>query len=461
MAEPPQWLHQQAVQNALSNTFQDPLTGLAGTISQAADQFVLPLGHGLDFEVPVGRVLLPFVKVPVNILRWSYTNSPLPLIFPSSRISMELAAGGASRDLALAKIGLGTALSVTLGGYALSGQITGQGPSNRELNEAWRRAGNEPFSLTVGDKRYSYNSLEPIGMMAAIIADTHDIMKFSKDEDAAQLALSAVFGTGGALLSKTYLQGTAEFLNALQNPDAESARYMRNLVSGAVVPGTVADFRSAMDPWMHAHYSLLDTIQSRLPYISEGLPPQRTLWGDPIPAKEGFMPMFSGTGAAKMLSPVQIGPALNAQPIDKWIWDHRLDFPRGPDNKLGLTRVGINQTWSAANGVSATVQLTPQQHDLLARLAGNELKDPSTGLGLKDTLNGLVEGSYPRVSGQNEWDRSPPAVQALMVQSLVNKFRAAAKQQLLQEFPDLKDAIETQWQARVAALQGQTQGATQ
>jgi len=216
-----------------------------------------------------------------------------------------------------------------------------------------------------------------------------------------------------------------------------------------------------MDPWMHAHYSLLDTIQSRLPYISEGLPPQRTLWGDPIPAKEGFMPMFSGTGAAKMLSPVQIGPALNAQPIDKWIWDHRLDFPRGPDNKLGLTRVGINQTWSAATGVSATVQLTPQQHDLLARLAGNELKDPSTGLGLKDTLNGLVEGSYPRVSGQNEWDRSPPAVQALMVQSLVNKFRAAAKQQLLQEFPDLKDAIETQWQARVAALQGQSQGAAQ
>ena len=111
---------------------------------------------------------------------------------------------------------------------------------------------------------------------------------------------------------------------------------------------------------------------------------------------------------------------------------------------------------SEANGVSATVELTPQQHDLLARLAGNELKDPSTGLGLKDTLNGLVEGTYPRVSGQNEWDRSPPAVQALMVQSLVNKFRAAAKQQLLQEFPDLKDAIETQWQARIQALQGQT-----
>lgn len=457
LAEPPQWLHQAAVRGALENTFQEPLTGLAGSIAQAADQATLPLGHGLNFQVPFGRILMPFVKVPVNILRWSYTNSPLPLLFPSSRISAELAAGGAARDIAMAKIGLGTAASITLGGLALSGQITGQGPSERGLNEAWRRAGNEPFSVRIGDKAYGYNSVEPVGMMGAIVADTHDIMKFAKEEDAAQLASSLVFGLGGALMSKTYLSGLAEFMGALQNPDAESARYMRNLTAGAAVPGTISDFRSAIDPWMRSHYDLLDTIQSRLPYVSEGLPPQRTVWGDPIAAKEGFMPMLSGTGVARMLSPVQIGPQFESHPIDKWIWEHRLDFPRGDNNALGISRPGIHQSWSAGNGVSAQVQLTPQQHDFFARMAGNELKDPTTGMGARETLDALVEGRYPRAAAQAEWDRSPPAVQALIVQSVVNRFRGQARAQLLQQYPDLEDAVRAQWAARIAALKGQAQ----
>ena len=83
------WLHQQAVQNALSNTFQDPLTGIAANIKAVADSASIPIGHGGKFELPVGRILMPFVKVPVNIMKWSYSNSPLALAFPSSRITAE------------------------------------------------------------------------------------------------------------------------------------------------------------------------------------------------------------------------------------------------------------------------------------------------------------------------------------------------------------------------------------
>jgi hypothetical protein len=449
----PSWLHHQATAAALQNTFKEPLEGVAANLAAMVDGMNIPVGHGTNFELPVGRIIMPFVKIPTNIARWSYTNSPLPLLMPSSRITEQLAAGGAAKDLALARIGLGTALSTSLAGLALSGTITGRGPSDPQLQRAWQAAhgGDMRHSVRVGDQYYTYNSVEPVGLMAGIVADTYDIMRFAKEEDSGQAALSLVFGAGEALMSKTYLEGVAELFKALEDPDKQSARWFDKLVASAAVPNTVAQFAQALDPWMRQHYHLLDAIEAKLPYLSQGLPPQRTLWGDAIPAKDGYAPFFTGTAAAKMLSPITVGPKADAEPIDKWIFDNRMAFPRGPDNKLGITKPGIVQNFAAGPHIDAQVELTPEQHDRLQVLAGNELKDPTTGMGAKDTLNALVEGRGAG-SMQRQWDTATNAERALVVQTVVNKFRAAAKQQLIGEFPDLQDAVSAGWQARSNAL---------
>lgn len=451
-SETPSWLHKQAVASAMANTFKEPLTGIAANLKDFFDGANIPIGHGMNFELPIGRIIAPFIKIPINITRWSYTNSPLPLAFPSSRIAQELAAGGASKDLAIARIALGSTLSMSALGLALSGQITGRGPSDPQLQRAWQAAhgGDVRHSVKVGDKYYSYNSTEPVGLMMGVIADTVDIMRYAREEDAGQAALSLVFGAGEALLSKTYLQGTADLFKALQDPDKESAHYLAGLLSTMTVPNTVKDFAHALDPWMRQHYAFLDTIEARLPYISQGLPPQRTLWGDPIPVKDGYMPFLTGTGAAQMLSPITVAGG-DAEPIDKWTYEHRLNFPHGADNKLGLTKLGRVQTFSAGPGVSATVELTPAQHDRLQVLAGNALQDRSTGLGAKDTLNALVDGHGP-AGLQRQWDNSTDDARALIVQTVVNKFRAAAKQKLLQENPDIQEAVNAGWQSRASAL---------
>jgi hypothetical protein len=90
-----------------------------------------------------------------------------------------------------------------------------------------------------------------------------------------------------------------------------------------------------------------------------------------------------------------MGPADNAQPIDKWIWDNRGAFPDADNGRLGLSRPGQVQSFDVGP-VSAQVKLTDRQLDRLRELTGNELKDPSTGLGARDALNALVEGDYPR-----------------------------------------------------------------
>lgn len=452
----PTEIAQQAYSEALRSTFKQDLTKVGQLISDTANAITYTVPH-TQFEVPLGRMILPFIKVPANIAAWTARNSALGLTYGNSEIWRMIQAGGAQRDLALARVGLGTMVATGAFAAAASGQITGRGPSDPQLNRAWKAAGNDPYSISIGGTKLGFNSVEPIGMMLGAIADTVGIMKFAKEEDGASLATSLVAGTGNAMLSKTYFEGIAGFFDALNSPDTKAAGWGDRLLASLTVPQGIAGLRSAVDPWVRTHYDLMQAIENRLPYVSQGLPPARTLWGDPVPLRDAYMPFLTGTGAARMLSPIPYGHQGEVQPIDTWIFDHRMDFPRGPENKLGLTRPGIVQNFSAGQGLSAQVELTPQLHDRLAVLAGNELKDPATGLGAKDTLNALVEGKYPNENTQAQWDAAPNAVKAMKVQEIVNKFRAAAKKQLVSEDPDLADALDAAWQARAQQLQGATQ----
>lgn len=458
MENMPQHIHEDAMQAALRNTFQEPLEGLAQKIQEAADLGDIPIGKSWSF--PLGRVILPFVKVPANILKFAYRNSPMPLAMPSAAYRAELAAGGATRDLALARVGMGTGASLAVLSAALGYgpvQITGRGPTSPDLRRAWMAAGNQPYSLRIGDNWYQYNRIEPMAQIMGAIADTVDIMRFAKQEDAENVAAGIGFGMGNAMLSKTYMSGLSDFLTALHEPDQEGARYADRLVASLTTPQLAAGAARAIDPTLRAHYDMLDAISARLPYVSQGLPPQRNLWGDPIQLRDAF-PSWTG-GAGRMISPIAEAPVGADNPIDKWIWDNRNAFPMGPEGSLGLRRAGTVISISGGPELSARIELSPQAHDRFAELAGNAAPiDRRFGLGAKDTLNALVDGNHPNAGLQEEWDKSTPAAQAMMVQSIVNQGRQVAKAMLLREYPEILQAAQAQWQSRASALKGGAAG---
>lgn len=459
LANMPDDIHAQAKAAALSNTFQDPLTGIAANLQDTMDSLNLPIGTPSlgwkGFEVPVGRMLMPFVKVPANIMKFVYRNSPLPLAFPSAGFKAELAAGGAQRDLAYARVGIGTGISMAASGLAISGNLTGAGPSEPSANAAWQRAGNMPYSIKIGGQSYGYNKVEPIGMMLAAVADTFNVMKFAKDEDNENVAASMVFGLGDAILSKTYMSGIANFFDALNAPEQESSRYVDNLIASMAVPNTVGSIDKATDKWRRAHYDLLGAIEAKTPGLSEGMPPVRTIWGDPIPQDQGFAPPFTGTGAARALSPIPERPN-DAQPIDSWIWDNRQSFPIDGRGNIQLpSKPGHTQTFMVGK-IDAHVALSSEQYSRFVELSGNTVKD-GNGLGAKDYLNALVSGDNPDSATQRQWNNGSPAVKAVIVQSAVGKFRQAAKQQLRSEFPDIEQAINAQATDRAGQLTGAPQ----
>jgi hypothetical protein len=457
MTNVPQHIHQQAVSAALRNTFQEPLTGIAEKVQGIADGLNIPV-PGTNMQLPLGRVIMPFVKVPANIAKFAYRNSVLAAALPSDAVKAELAAGGATADLARARMGLGTAASMIVLPFMLQGRITGRGPGDPQINRAWQAAGNKPYSVRVGDKWYGYNRVEPIGMHMAMLADTVDTLRYAHDEDAAGLAWSASFGIGDAMLSKTYLQGLSDFIDALHDPD-ERAYAGNKLVATMAVPQGAAALAQSFDSQLRAHYSMLDGIAARTPGLSTSLPPVRDLWGQPVSKDAGYspIPFTTGTPGANMLSPIAMAPAGDAQPIDKWIWDNREAFPNDGQGRLGLTRPGQVQSFDGGK-VSAQLKLTPKQLDRLRELAGNGLKDPRSGLGARDALNALVAGKSPDGNAQRKWDDASPAARAVMVLRIFNEYRDAAKKTVLAENPDMQAALAEKLNTRVQALKAPTIG---
>jgi hypothetical protein len=453
----PDAIHQQALAQTLRSTFQEPLTGVLDQMEKFVDALNVPVAH-TDFQIPVGRIIMPFVKVPANIMRWSYNNTALNRAFPSQAIQAQMNAGGATRDLALARTWLGSALALSAADMALNIAVTGAGPRDPQLQRAWRAAGNEPYSIQLpGQRPISYNQVEPLGMLMGSIADTFNIMKFAREDGRENLAASLMFGTGNAILSKTYMQGVANLFEAMNDPDRSGDRIAQSMAMPFLSPQGIAAAAHALDPFIRQHRTLMENEESRLPIVSQGLPPARTLWGDPIPQRDAYLPFLpSDSFVPRFVSPWQLGPEPGAvEPIDKWIWENRQAFPRADANQLGISKPSEFQSFQAGPGISAQVHLDPREFDRFQELAGNGLKDPGTGVGAKDLLNGLVTGTG-EPGTQQAWDAMSPAYRAVTVQRVINRYRSAARQQLVREFPDIGDTINAAAQTRAQQLRAPT-----
>ena len=73
-------------------------------------------------------------------------------------------------------------VSLASGAY-LAGNLTGNGPPDRELRETWTQVADwQPRSIKMGDKWVSYEALEPFAGILALLADIGDAQKVMGDE---------------------------------------------------------------------------------------------------------------------------------------------------------------------------------------------------------------------------------------------------------------------------------------
>ncbi len=257
-------------------TFQRPLGPIGQSVSRMTQ------------AAPLLKLVLPFVRTPTNILKFSIERSPAaPLL---KEVRADFLAGGARRDMAVARVMVGSGAMAATMELVANGHVTGGGPAEDNAKGIQRADGWQPYSFQIGDKYYSYQRLDPFATTLGIAADFADLQSHMTDKQRDQVAGLLVASTLKNLSSKTWLSGVADLSEAVTDPERFGAAYLRQRAASIAVPAVVAQAARTMDPTLHEAKTMLDAIRARVPGLSSALPAKLDVWGKPIENEGGLGP---------------------------------------------------------------------------------------------------------------------------------------------------------------------------
>jgi hypothetical protein len=381
------------------------------------------------FSHPTLKILVPFFKTPANIGLEVIERTPFAPI--SSRWRADLAAGGPARDMAMAKVTLGSTFLATYAGFAAEGNISGRGPARRNEREALERTGWKPYSIKVGDEWFSYAGLEPISALMAIAADYAEYAKYEPDATKVEeVFLGGIFATYHYLSEQPYMQGVADVGKLVGDADSGKVKAGINSVAkqfgGFVIGGTpigalnslVAGIERLTDPTkkdvkadpdlplaVKGFYEAFNSYRARLPYMNDALPNNLNMWGDVSTDGQGK--------GYEMILPTRVSPEQFSPADDILV---RLGGP-----------IGV-KSFDRIDGV----ELTGEQRNRFKQIYGKEIM--VGGLGIKDTI---VE-----MANNPGFELLPLDSQQKNIKNIHELFTAKAKDQLIMEMPEISQKIE-------------------
>ena len=276
IANPTDDMMQSALEYGRYVTFQSPLGRFASKVSQATT------------EMPILKAVLPFVRTPTNLFKFFVERSPAAPLMREFR--KDFMAGGAKRDLAVAKVMVGSGIGAVVAELAAKGFITGSpqpDDNKRRLNQA---DGWQPYSIKIRDQYYSYKRLDPFALTigaAADLATLSDGMSEKQlDEKAGIIAASIISN----LSNKTWLAGISDLLSVMDDPERNAGSFFKRLAGSVSVPTGVAQVARTMDPTARETPDIASAIQARIPGLSDNLLPKRDVWGAPMVNEGGVGP---------------------------------------------------------------------------------------------------------------------------------------------------------------------------
>ena len=435
IANPPEALRMQAADQALYQTFNRATYTDGVNVVQGLMQ--------LRQNIPPLTFILPFVRTPGNVISYSFERTPLaPLV---GQWRADIAAGGARRDLALARLGTGSAVMAVAFDYADRGMVSGKGPDDPGEVENLRNQGWQPYSIRVGDQWVAYDRADPLGFVAGFAADMADLFRRREIEpeevdEVQELVAAAIATVSRSVVDRTWMQGVAGFIEAIDNPEQGAATFMRRQ-AGSFVPAIVGVVEQAVSPARSEANSMAEALMARIPGLSDQLSPARNVWGEVV------VPETVGRAVFDALSPVRVSD-VRESPIDAEL--ERLNLP--------LSRIPKRVDF---DGAQVNLSAYPGAYDDYVRLAGNEWVNPGTGKGLRDTLNEMVQGQGPFGPVYAGMTDGRDGTKAQMIRSLVQQFREGARQEVLRLHPDLAAVVAARRVERVQQRTGQAGAAPQ
>ena len=466
--------------DALTRDFVEPNLASADEIT-----FSTELGKNMQLlqkfvsGMPGAFIVAPFIRTPTNILKFSFSRlgawemlaldklkEKLPVIAPEYKARLErlrkgmpatedaktsileqlnaVKADGTPDHLKRAEVKGKLAFSALLNGammvavFNFKDRINGQGPKDFKQRKIWEAAGNVPYSIKIGDKWVSYGRLDPIATMIGMYADTADLMEDGKmhsidDNVLMKLASSMTLALTRNATNKSYLAGIDNFFKAIFDPESTTAGKYAGTVIGGFIPNIFNQGQSITgDQQLEEARTLADVVLKRIPGTTLDL--KRNPLGEPV-----VQEFFEGAaGIINPLNPVMWGSANNDDVI------------------LEMAKVG--------HGFSAPSTKLDGVIDLLdyEQANGRSAYDRWLELHAEVTINGFtMRQAFKKLFADSRYQALDPnsysglpSPRVEYIQRIMGRYRARAKMQMLQEFPEL---LQQQAQVKLAKRQGSQQ----
>lgn len=417
IADPSNELQERGIQNAHYNTLQSDPGKIGRVFQQVKDISIM--------GAPVGWLLMPFTTIPANVLNYAIARTPLPLVFQNT--VSDILRGGEVGQKALARAMSGSmVLGVGMDAYQ-RGYLTGKGSLDPNERAAMERQGIQPYSVRIGDTYYKYERLDYLGHMFAMVGDMGDALSYLHTNDREQakdfglVATEMGLGLAESTMAKAYFQGMQGFMDAMNDPQHKGEAFLRQYLS------TFVPFSGALnsahqltrDEYLAPARTSLDMLTSKIPGLGAGMPPRLDLWGRPMTVSRGTSQTWNA------LMPIEAS-VHNPEPIDQEMVKQKMFFAMP------------SQKFKTADGKDVDLTNNAQAYARYVQLAGNEPINPAYGMGAKDLLNSIVTGNHSLSSvyeGLQGGDKD--SEKKKFIQQILTDYRAYAKQQLLEDYPDV------------------------
>lgn len=407
-------------------------------------------------SVPWMFMVLPFIKVQANVLRWTGNHLPNPKNlwkitrlkpledgkYPSlkeshSRFLRDMTSNDPMRQAeARGRYVLGFGTAMTVMAAVTSGKITGRGPTDPDTRRSLEQTGWQPYSFKIGDKYVSYSRLDPVATLIGTIADTVAYSDWVDTRDQSLVSTlfhSAVYALTNNFTQKSYVEGIRRTVEGLQ-----SDRKMETLVSstlGAFLPASFNAAAKTVDPYQRDINNLSEFISNRIPFYSKTLMPIRDMLGNKVERAKAIggetIPVFNA-----------FLPIAYRSVKDDTIYQEvaALQHPFLPPSreKDGQDLVGIVD----ASGQTA--------YDRWQELHG---RVTIKGLKLENALRKLIKSrDYQAMTAESNDEFDSPRVAA--IRGVIRQYRQEAWEQTLKEYPELRKASATHRRTRAQLKRG-------
>ena len=423
--------HSKALNDAREATFTSELT--KGTFANGL--------HKLVNQHPILQLFMPFIRTPTNLIGAAVQRTPI-----LGAYSKKLRADFKNADPNIRAAAKGKwATGIAIYGMALSmvnrGDITGSGPLDPEANRTWRAAGNQAYSVKMGESWVSYQRLDPNFIPFALVANFSDAAKHGTTDlsELAQLDMEALQeGSVGIILAicktiedKAYFQGITSVAAAFTSENPAQKHSMQRVASNMVtsfIPSAPLQFADAWAGMVDGQpaevreaVGLIEKMQRKWVTTNKDLPKKYNwLTGEPM-INYGS---WSGIPVRKD----------EHTPVMDELVNQKVGF-RGPTKRFGALKFDLtNEEFSRYQELAGTVKV--QGRTLIQSL--KKLHDSPV---------------YAAAAGSLEIDSEGFSRQVVLNRKIISRFLAVAREELKDEFPELGEEVMARRLAKRTGMQ--------